>query len=157
MPTKRYRARNEGMDPLVAEIGGQQFTFDKRPSADVTIDAMMILADRETLRALFRVDVDADNPELDDDALSAMDKIKEVMGTVREVFATSLADDHDVADLMTAVDMPVMLEVLSDVLAGMTDRPTTGSPDSSDSAPPTTSTTGGSEPASTQTPVTSSA
>lgn len=120
---ERFSTVTEGVEPCYAQFGEQTFCFDKRPNAEMQIKLMEIArSDKRNSESLM---------------------------VVRDILESTLADPDEAAVILRMTDISGAAQLMNWVVRQMSERPTTGRPDSSPSPPETTSATGSSEPEST--------
>ena len=113
---KRYQGVAGGAPPYHADVDGRTYVFNRRPTARLQIQVMRRFVGRN-----------------DNDAVTAED-----MDLLRDALAAMLADADEIDDLIDAVDLEALTEMLGDVMEAVTERPTTASSGSGEKPQTTT-------------------
>lgn len=109
----------ENVTPCYARLGDYQFCFDKRPNADMQLKLMEI------------ANADKRDPQS--------------VAVVRDMLKAMLADPAHTEQILQLADVGEVARIINWAVRQMSERPTTGRSDSSQSPPETTSDTGSSE------------
>lgn len=117
---EQFSTVTENVTPCYARLGDYQFCFDKRPNADMQLKLMEI------------ANADKRDPQ------SVM--------VVRDMLQAMLADPSRTEEILQLADVGEVARIINWAVRQMSERPTTGRLDSSQSPPETTSDTGSSEP-----------